>query len=42
MFHYLTRHAGKGARDSLKRVHVVDDNNKIIKTHVNREQYKRK
>ena len=34
MFHCLTRHAGKGARYSLKRVHTVDDNDKIIKTHV--------
>ena len=37
MFHYLTRYPVKGARDSLKRVHVIDDNNKIIKTHVKRE-----
>ena len=37
MFYFLTRHAGKGARDSLKRTHVVDDNNKITKTHVKRE-----
>ena len=37
MSHCLTRHAGKGARDSFKIVHDVDDNIKIIKTHVNRE-----
>ena len=37
MFHHLNRRAGKGARDSFKRVHVVNDNNEIIKTHVKRE-----
>ena len=25
MLHCLTRHAGKGARESLKRMHDVDD-----------------
>ena len=27
MFHCLTRHSGKGVRDSLKRVRLIDENN---------------
>ena len=28
-FHYLTRHIGKGERDSIKRIHIVDKNQKF-------------
>ena len=37
-FHYITRHIGKGDREGIKRLHTVDEENKIIKTCVNREQ----
>ena len=36
-FHYITRHIGKGEREGIKRLHTVDDNNKIIKSCINRE-----
>ena len=29
-FHYSTKHAGKEVRGSLKRVHTVDQNQKIV------------
>ena len=31
VFYCLTRHAGKGERENMKRVHVVDDNKKSQK-----------
>ena len=37
-FHYVTRHIGKGDGERIKRFHTVDDENKILKTCVNREQ----
>ena len=37
-FHYITRHIGKGDRDGIKRLHVVNEDNQIIKTSINREQ----
>lgn len=36
-FYYISRHVGKGEREGIKRIHEVDDNNKIIKTYVDRE-----
>ena len=36
-FHYLSRHVGKGEREGIKRIHEVDDNNRIISIHVDRE-----
>ena len=37
MFHYLTKHVGKGVRGSLKKVYVADQNQKIIKTQIEKE-----
>ena len=28
-FHYISRHIGKGERESIKRIHTIDDNQKI-------------
>ena len=36
-FKYLTKHAGKGVKTSLKRVHEVNQNNEIIQTHTEKE-----
>jgi len=32
IFHYLTKHAGRGVRGNIKRLYQVDFNNKIIST----------
>lgn len=36
-FHCISRHVGKGEREGIKRTREVDENNKIIKTHADRE-----
>ena len=36
-FHYISRHVGKGEREGIKRIHEVDENNKIINTYVDQE-----
>ena len=36
-FHYLTKHVGKGEKGSLKRLHEVDQNMKIVVTHILKE-----
>ena len=41
-FHYLSRHVGKDEREGIKRIHEVDDNNRIISTHVDRESIENK
>jgi len=41
-FHYLSRHVGKGEREGIKRIHEVDDNNRIISIHVDRESIENK
>ena len=37
IFQYLSWYAGKGQRDSMKRLHKVDNNQKIIETYVDRD-----
>ena len=37
-FKYITKHVGKGAKNSLKRLHKVDSLNKIIHTFIEKEQ----
>ena len=39
-FHYLTQHVGKGAKNSIKRLHEVDQDLQIIKTHMLKEDIK--
>ena len=34
MVRYLTQHAGKGQRDSVKRIHKVNEENIIMKTYI--------
>ena len=41
-FHYLSRHVGKGEREGIKRLHEVNENNKIINTYVERERIEQK
>ena len=41
-FHYLLRHVGKGEREGIKRIHEVDENNRIISTHVDWESIENK
>ena len=36
-FQYLSRHAGKGSREMIKRVHRMNEKNQTIKTHNDRE-----
>ena len=37
-FKYITKHAGKGIKSSLKRFHKVDNSNTIIQTFTEKEQ----
>lgn len=37
-FRYITNHIGRGARRSLTKVHVVNDNREIVKTYVSKEE----
>jgi len=37
-FKYLTKHAGKGVKGNLKRLHIVDERNQIVKTVIQKEQ----
>ena len=41
-FRYLSYHAGKGNMEMIKKVHVVNLNNQIIKTYVDRENVEMK
>jgi len=41
-FKYLTKHLGKGEKESLTRLHKKNENREIIKTHLNREEIKEK
>ena len=41
-FKYLTRNVGKGKHKSLKRLHVIDKDKKIIETHLDRSTIKKK
>ena len=36
-FKYITKHIGRGSKKSLIRVHKVDGNQKIIRTHIGKE-----
>ena len=40
-FHYLSRHAGKGQRDSIKRLHKVNEKQEIIETRVEKKDRSR-
>ena len=37
-FQCLSRHAGKGQRDSVKRLHEANENQEIVETHVERKK----
>ena len=37
-FQYLSRHVGKGQRDSIKRLHKVNKKNKIAEIYVQRSK----
>ena len=41
-FRHITRHAGKGNRDSLKRTHESNEENVIVKTYVDRKSIESK
>jgi len=36
-FRYLTKHAGKGVKGNLKRLHIVNENDQIIRTIIDKE-----
>ena len=42
MFQCLTRHAGKGKRDSIRRLHRANEKQKIIATYVDRPSIEKK
>ena len=37
-FKYLTKHAGKGTKDNLKRLHIINKNQTIERTIIGKEQ----
>ena len=37
-FKYLTTHIGRGAKNSLKKLHIVNENEQIINTLMNKEK----
>jgi len=41
-FYYITKHAGKGVRGNLKRLHEVIDRGQIINTYVDKESIEAK
>ena len=41
-FKYLTKHIGKGGKESLRRLYKVDQERNIIKTDLNKEDIKSK
>jgi len=41
-FRYLSRHAGKGRRDNLKRIHECNDENVIVKSYTDRQSIEEK
>ena len=40
-FQYLTKHIGRGPKNSLKRVHISNENNNIVKTLIQKEEIER-
>ena len=36
-FHYISKHVGKGSKGSLKRLHIVNEKDQIVKTYVDKE-----
>ena len=41
IFHYLTKHTGRGVKENIKRLHQVDSNNKIKNTFLDQEPIKK-
>ena len=37
-FHYISRHIGKGGRENIKQLHVMNSNNEVDKTLIKREE----
>ena len=36
IFYYLLRYIGKGIKGNIKKLQITNENNKIVKTHLNR------